>query len=150
MLLISSRPQCVKRLLVILVNKINGDIQHHNSAHPKLSPIDCDVVVKGHHAKHYVVHDDVIKWKHFPRYCPFMRRILLVTGEFPLQRLVMRSFDVFFNLPLSKQSIRWDLRRHCAHYDVTVMSTTSWQMCTCIHVSCWRHTHCHNNAATMP
>ena len=48
-----------------------------------------------------------------------------VTGEFPAQRPVKRSFDVFFDLPLNK---RWvnnreagDLRRYCAHYDVTVM-----------------------------
>ena len=67
-------------------------------------------------------HDDVIKWKHFPRYWPFVP----VTGEFPSQRPVTRSFDVFFDLRLNK---RWvnnrdagDLRRHCAHYDVIVMS----------------------------
>ena len=48
----------------------------------------------------------------------------LVTGEFPTQRLVTRSFDVFFDLrlnkPLSKQSWGWwfetpsnPLCRHC-------------------------------------
>ena len=49
-----------------------------------------------------------------------------VTGGFPSQRPVTRSFEVFFDLPLSK---RWannrdagDLRRHRAHYDVIVMS----------------------------
>ena len=48
-----------------------------------------------------------------------------VTGEFPAQRPVARSFDVFFDLRLNK---RWvnnreagDLRRHRGHYDVTVM-----------------------------
>ena len=40
-------------------------------------------------------HDDVIKWKHFPRYWPFVR-------EFPSQRPVTRSFDVFFHLRLNK------------------------------------------------
>ena len=47
-----------------------------------------------------------------------------VTGEFPSQRPVTRSFDVFFDLPPNK---RWannqearDLRRHCTHYDVVV------------------------------
>ena len=49
----------------------------------------------------------------------------MATGEFPAQRPVTRSFDVFFDL-------RWlngwvnngkagDLRRHGAHYDVAVM-----------------------------
>ena len=49
-------------------------------------------------------HDDVIKWKHFPRYS---------------------SFDVFFDLCLNKRLSNnckaGDLRRHCAHYDVFVM-----------------------------
>ena len=47
-----------------------------------------------------------------------------VPGEFPTQRPVTRSFDVFFDLRPNK---RWgngeagDLRRNRAHYDVTVM-----------------------------
>ena len=48
-----------------------------------------------------------------------------VPSEFPTQRPVARSFDVFFDLRLNK---RWvnngeagDLRRYRAHYDVTVM-----------------------------
>ena len=47
-------------------------------------------------------HDDVIKWKHFPRYWPFVRGIHRspVTGEFPAQRPVTRSFDVFPDLRL--------------------------------------------------
>ena len=44
-----------------------------------------------------------------------------VTGEFPSQRPVTRSFDVFFDLRLSKPSRRRDLRRHRILYDVTVM-----------------------------
>ena len=49
-----------------------------------------------------------------------------VPGEFPAQRPVTRSFDVFFDLRqnkrLSKQSWGWWLRRKRAHYDVIVMS----------------------------
>ena len=56
-------------------------------------------------------HDGVIKWKHFPRYWPFVRGNSPVTGEFPTQRPVARSFDVFFDLRLterlSKQSWGW-------------------------------------------
>ena len=48
-------------------------------------------------------HDDVIKWKHFPHYWPFVRGIY--------QSPVTRSFDVYFDLPpkkrLSKQSWGW-------------------------------------------
>ena len=36
-----------------------------------------------------VYHDDVIKWKHSPRFCP-------VTCGFPSQRPMTRSFDGFF------------------------------------------------------
>ena len=45
-------------------------------------------------------HDDIIKWKHFPRYWPFMRGI---HWSLPSQRPVTRSFDVFFSLRLNKQ-----------------------------------------------
>ena len=48
-----------------------------------------------------------------------------VTGEFPAQRPVTRSFDVFFDLQLnkrlSKQSWGWWFETHRAHYDVIVM-----------------------------
>ena len=43
-----------------------------------------------------------------------------VAGEFPAQRPVTRSFDVFFDLRLNIRLIS-DLRRHCAHCDVIVM-----------------------------
>ena len=46
-------------------------------------------------------------------------------GEFPTQRPVTRSFDVFFDLRLnkrlSKQPWACDLRRYRGHYDVSVM-----------------------------
>ena len=46
-------------------------------------------------------HDDVIKWKHFPRYWPFVRGI-------PTQRPVTRSFDVYFDLrPNKRLSKQW-------------------------------------------
>ena len=52
-----------------------------------------------------------------------------VTGEFPAQRPVTRSFDVFFDLRLnkrlSKQSRAGDLRRHRVHYEVIVMQTAN-------------------------
>ena len=51
-----------------------------------------------------------------------------VTGEFPAQRPVTRSFGAFFDLHPNKHVDGWvkngetgDLRRHGTHYDVTVM-----------------------------
>ena len=46
-----------------------------------------------------------------------------VTGEFPSQRPVTRSFEIFFDL-------RQSLRRHRAHYDVTVMTWKEWSILT--------------------
>ena len=53
-----------------------------------------------------------------------------VTGEFPTQRPVTRSFDDFFDLCLCVWTSGWantraagDLRRHRANYDVTVMAS---------------------------
>ena len=54
---------------------------------------------------------DVTKWKHFPRYWPFVRGIHSSPVNFSTQRPVTRSFDVFFdlrlNIRLSKQSWGW-------------------------------------------
>ena len=48
-----------------------------------------------------------------------------VTGEFPSQRPVTRSFDVFVSCAWTNRRVNnrdaRDLRRHRAHYDVTVM-----------------------------
>ena len=70
-----------------------------------------------------ILHDDVIKWKHFPRNWPFVRGFT-GPGEFPTQRPVTRSFDVFFDLRLNKRSSKqpwgwwfetpsWPLWRQC-------------------------------------
>ena len=67
-------------------------------------------------------HEDVIKWKHFPRYCPYCPP---VTGEFPTQRPVTRNLMFFL---ICSWISGWvnnreagDLRRRRTHYDVTVM-----------------------------
>ena len=83
------------------------------------------------------VHDDVTKWKHFPRDWPLWGEST-VHRWFRSQKPVMRSFDVFFDMRLnkrwSKQSrLRWfetpsrSLWRHCIvylHFSVCV--------CACI------------------
>ena len=72
-----------------------------------------------------ITHDDVIKLKHFPHCWPFVGNSP-VTGEFPWQRPVTRSFDVFFDLRLnkrlSKQSwVWWFESPSRSLYDVIVM-----------------------------
>ena len=68
----------------------------------------------------------------------------LVFSEFPAQRPVTRSFDVFFdshlNKQLSKQSWAGDLIRYRAHYDVTVMQWCDFipHHIKCIYIYCVR------------
>ena len=52
-------------------------------------------------------HDDVIKWKPFPCYWPFVR-VIHRSQWIPVQRPVTRSFNVFFDLRLNKRlSKQW-------------------------------------------
>ena len=44
-----------------------------------------------------------------------------VSGEFPAQRPVTQSFDVFFDLCLNKQWWGWWFETYRAHYDVIVL-----------------------------
>ena len=51
-------------------------------------------------------HDDVIKWKHFPRYWPFLRGIHRSPVNSPHKG--QRSFDIFFDLhPNKRLSKQW-------------------------------------------
>ena len=70
-------------------------------------------------------HDDVIKWKHFPRYWPFVRGIHRSPVNIPYKGQWLGA--LMFSLICTRLN-GWvnndeagDLRRHRAHYDVTVM-----------------------------
>ena len=87
-----------------------------------------------------ITHDDVIKWKHFARLLGICAGNSPVPGEFPAQRPVTRSFDVFFDLRLnkrlSKQSWGWwfetlscSLWRHCD--DLVTPLKLIWRSGTC-------------------
>ena len=72
-------------------------------------------------------HSRKLIWRHhmetFSALLPVCARKPPVTGGFPSQRPVTRSFDVFFDLRLNKRLNNLDagdLSRHRAHYDVTV------------------------------
>ena len=77
------------------------------------------------------VHDDVIKWKHFPRYWPFVRGIHRSPG-WPVNSLHKDQWrgGLVFSL-IGARINGWvnngeasDLRRHRTHYDVNVMART--------------------------
>ena len=76
-----------------------------------------------------VIHDDVIKWKHFPRYWSFVRGIHRSTVNSPRKGqwrgALMNFFDLRLNKRLSKQSWGWLfetpsrlLWRHC-NFEIT-------------------------------
>ena len=71
------------------------------------------------------VHDDVIKWKDFPRYWPFVRGIHRSLVNSP-HKGQWRG-DLVFSLSCAwindwvNSGEAGDLRRHRAHYDATVM-----------------------------
>ena len=78
-----------------------------------------------------------IWWRHqmetFSTLLAFWAGTSPATGEFASQRPVTRSFDVFFNLRWINGSVNngeaGDLRRHRAHYDVTVMGMVAQIKC---------------------
>ena len=122
------------RLFVPKLVRVNNNRKHQSSALLALYEGNHRHAMDSPHKRqwygntlHFVMlslHDDVIKWKHFRVTGPLW-------GEFtgrrwiPLTKPGTRSFDVFFDLLLNKRLVnnRWvgDLRRHRAHYDVTVM-----------------------------
>ena len=73
----------------------------------------------------HLVHDDIIKWKHFPRYWPFVRRIHRSLVNYPHKgqwrgALMFSLICVWINSWVNNCEAG-DLRRYRAHYDVTVM-----------------------------
>ena len=72
------------------------------------------------------IHDDVIKWKHFPRYWPFVWRIHLSSVNSPHKGQWRGAWA--FSLMCAwingwvNSRMAGDLRRHRAHYDVIVMT----------------------------
>ena len=75
----------------------------------------------------WITHDDVIKWKHFPRYWPFVRG----THRSPVNSRHKGQWHEALMFSLIYARIKgWvntceagDLRRHHAHYEVIVMDT---------------------------
>ena len=72
-----------------------------------------------------IIHDDVIKWKHFPRNWPFVRGIHRSPVNSPhkgqWRGALMFSLNCVWINDWVNNGEAGDLRRHCIHYDVTVM-----------------------------
>ena len=74
----------------------------------------------------YTSHDDVIKWKHFPRYCPFVRGIHRSPVNSPhkgqWRGALMFSFICVWIIGWVNNRETGDMRRYRAHCDVSVMT----------------------------
>ena len=67
-------------------------------------------------------YDDVIRWKHFPRYRPFVRGIHWSSVNSPHKgQALMFSLICAWTNGWVKNRAAGDLRRHRAHYDVTAL-----------------------------
>ena len=98
---IFSQPQCVSQLAHLSVSELN----HH-------------LFMK--------LHDDVIKWKHFPRNWPFVRGIPRSPVNYPHKgqwrgALMFSLICVWISGWVNNREAG-DLRRYLAHYDVIVMA----------------------------
>ena len=88
----------------------------------------------------WIFHDDVIKWKHFPRYWPFVWVIHQSTVNYPhkgqwREALMFSLICAWLNGWVNNREAG-DLRCHPAHYDVIVMWLVEIildkvQYCTC-------------------
>ena len=71
-------------------------------------------------------HDDVIKWKHFPCYWPFVRWIHWSPVNSPHKASDVELWCFLWSAPWINGWVNnreaGDLRRHRAHYDVTTMN----------------------------
>ena len=74
-------------------------------------------------------HDDVINWNHFPRYWPFVRGIHRSPVNSPhkgqWRGALMFSLICTWTNSWGNNGNAGELRRHRAHYDVTVMNNDS-------------------------
>ena len=95
-----------------------------------------------------IFHDDVIKWKHFPRYWPFVRGIHRSRVNSPFKgqwRGALMFFDLRLNKQFSKQSRGWwfqmlsrPLWRHCND----LCESVPWHTPSIPHWICERFCYC--------
>ena len=99
-----------------------------------------------------LVHDDVIKWKNFPRNWPFVRGIYRSPVNSPHKgqwrgALMCSVICVWINDWVNNRETG-DLRRYHAHYDVIVMSTMVQVMGLCLQVTVYHLIQCWENSMT--
>ena len=130
---ISVPENAIPRKLIGILNSWSAPISHQIS-----------LIHDGSECHLHVVHDDVIKWKHFPRYWPFVRRIHRSPVNSPHKgqwrgALMFTLICTRINGWVNNREAG-DLRHYRTHYDVIVMSFRSkleFNKKNCL--SWWRH-----------
>ena len=77
-------------------------------------------------------HDDVIKWKHFPRHWPFVRSPVNSPHKGQWRRALMFSLTCVWINGWVNNGEAGDLRRYRAYYDVTVMRIRGPEVLCCV------------------
>ena len=109
------------------------------------------------------IHDDVIKWKNFPHYWPFLRGIHRSPVNSPhkgqWRGALMFSFICAWMTSWINNREPGDLRRHHAQHDVIVMTTDNignnnkvkWiiQLCQCVFIVLTKYGIHHNRDITV-
>ena len=137
-------------LWYILNLTIHAPLVFITNSHIKKTPrviYDCFIFVPKCQSRVYTWHDDVIKWKHFPRNWPFVRKIHRSPVNFPHKgqwrgALMFSLIYVWIN-DWANNREAGDLRRQHGHYDVIVMiygsqickfyawrCLNTWRLCT--------------------
>ena len=100
---------------------------HHFSKGQKAKPwASCQL--RGWGVQKHLWHDDVLKWKHFPCYSPFVwgihRSPVNSSHKGQWRGALMFSLICTWINGWVSSCEAGDLRRYCAHYDATVMSSS--------------------------
>ena len=118
-----------------IITWTNADMIHWrtNASHGYQTPakalmcvvLQCAAWTRSWQNDNFGLHDDVMKWKHFPRYWPFVRGIHRSPVNSPHKgqwrgALMFSLICVWINGWVNNREAG-DLRRYRAHYDVTVM-----------------------------
>ena len=87
-------------------------------------------------ANHPAIYDDVIKWRHFPRYWPCVLEIhrspVNSTRKGQWRGALMFSLICAWSNRWANNGENWDLRRLCGHYQVIVMSSSDCDVRRCV------------------
>ena len=109
---------------------INAQQLNHNPLQPQITPIYISISKPLTNLRLCLIltdHDDVIKWKHFPRYWPFVggihRSLVNSPDKGQWRRALMFSLICVWIKGWVNNHEAGDLRRYRTHYDVTVMPT---------------------------